>query len=100
VADSETVTLYEMSDQVRHWEISYGSGSTARLYIETFTDGQGKAGSTCRLHFDREVAEPELRRVIDAVQRAILDHLPRGLCLVYTGKLAVTLDIGSDRTLQ
>ena len=34
--ESPAVTLYEMSDRVRHFEIAYGTSSTARLYVETF----------------------------------------------------------------
>jgi hypothetical protein len=100
VADSNTVTLYEMSDQVRHWEIVYGAGATARLYIETFTSEKGQAGSTCRMYFDREVSEGDLAEVVDAARRSILDRLPRGVCMVYTATLRLSLDIGAQRTLQ
>jgi hypothetical protein len=94
------ITLYEMSAQVRHWEVAFGEAGTARLYVETFTDGKGKPGATCRLHFDTDVDDATLREVVDAVKRAVLDDLPRGLCMVYVGKLRATLDIGAERTLQ
>jgi hypothetical protein len=94
------ITLYEMSAQVRHWEVAYGATGTARLYVETFTDAKGKPGSTCRLHFDTEVDDATLREVLGGVKRAVLDNLPRGLCMVYVGELRATLDIGTERTLQ
>ena len=96
----DEVTLYEMSAQVRHWEVAYGPSGTARLYVETFEDAKGKPGATCRLHFDTQVDDATLREVVAAVKRAVLDDLPRGLCLVYAGSLRATLDIGGERTLQ
>jgi hypothetical protein len=100
MAGETEITLYEMSAAVRHWEVAYGTAGTARLYVETFTDARGKEGCTCRLHFDSAVDDATLRTVVDAVKRAVLDQLPRGLCMVYVGSLRATLDIGAERTLQ
>ena len=97
MTDSDAVTLYEMSAEVRHFEIAFGRDATARLFLETFADAKGRQRSTCRLYFDREVGDAELEEVTEAVRRAVLDKLPPGLCTVYACRLRRTLDIGSER---
>ncbi len=88
------VTIYEMSEAVRNFEIAFGGNGLARLYVETFDDGKGTAQSTSRLHFDGEVADDVMRQVVDAVTRGVLSTLPRGVCVVYKGHLVATFDYG------
>ena len=93
MADDDRVTLYEMSDRVRHFEIAYGGSGLARLYCEAFQEG-GADQSTSRLHFDGDVRPEVMRQVIDTVRAKVLDGLPRGLCVVYRGHLVSSFDYG------
>ena len=95
MSDEDRVTMYEMSDNVRHWEIAFGGSGLARLYCETFTDEQGRERSTCRLHFDGDVRPDVMREIIDAVGAKLLAGLPRGMCIVYRGHLVSSFDYGS-----
>jgi hypothetical protein len=90
----ERITLYEMSEEVRHWEIAFGGSGLARLYCETFTGGDGKPQSTCRLHVDGEVRAEIMREIIDLVTTKVLADLPRGVCIVYRGHLVSSFDYG------
>jgi hypothetical protein len=92
MSDAERVTMYEMSDKVRHWEIAFGGSGLARLYCETFADAAGELQSTCRLHFDGDVRADVMREIIDAVTRELLPRLPRGVCIVYRGHLFSSFD--------
>jgi hypothetical protein len=94
MSDAERVTMYEMSDKVRHWEIAFGGSGLARLYCESFTDATGGAQSTSRLHFDGDVRPDVMREIIDAVIRELLVQLPRGVCIVYRGHLVSSFDYG------
>ena len=97
MSDDDRITMYEMSDSVRHWEIAFGGNGLARLYCETFETGAGGAGaaqSTCRLHFDGDVRPDVMRAIIDAVTREVLAGLPRGVCIVYRGHLVSSFDYG------
>ena len=87
--------MYEMSDKVRHWEIAFGGNGLARLYCETFADGEGRERSTCRLHFDGDVRPDVMREIIDVVGAKLLARLPRGLCIVYRGHLVSSFDYGT-----
>ena len=89
----DRITLYEMSDRVRHFEIAYGGSGLARLYCEAFAEGE-KAQSTSRLHFDGDVRPDVMRQVIDEVTRQVLSGLPRGVCVVYRGHLVSSFDYG------
>ena len=91
----ERVTMYEMSDSVRHWEIAFGGTGLARLYCETFADAQNQPQSTCRLHFDGDVRPDLMREIIDMVRVKILVTLPKGLCIVYRGHLVSSFDYGA-----
>jgi hypothetical protein len=93
MADDDRVTLYEMSDRVRHWEISFSGSKLARLYVEEFNDG-GRDQSTSRLHFDGDVRPDLMREIIDIVTQKILRPLPRGVCIVYRGHLVSSFDYG------
>jgi hypothetical protein len=95
MSDADRVTMYEMSDNVRHWEIAFGGNGLARLYCETFTDGAGGSQSTCRLHFDGDVRPDVMREIIDAVTSELLALLPRGVCIVYRGHLVSSFDYGA-----
>ena len=97
MSETDVVTVYEMSAEVQHFEIAFGTTSTARLYVESFHDGRGRRQCTCRLHFDDDVTDTERARVVQAVKQSVLDHLPPGLCMVYVGKLKTTLDVGTER---
>lgn len=97
MVDDDRVTVYEMSDAVRHWEIAFGGSGLARLYCETFTDALGKPQSTCRLHFDGDVRQEVMRAVVDKVTREVLARLPRGVCIVYRGHLVSSFDYGDGR---
>jgi hypothetical protein len=88
------VKVYEMSDQVRHFEIAYGGSGLARLYCEAFQQGE-RAQSTSRLHFDGDVRPDVMKQVIEAVTREVLDGLPRGVCVVYRGHLVSSFDYGA-----
>ena len=90
----ERITMYEMSDSVRHWEIAFGGNGLARLYCETFESGDGSPQSTCRLHFDGDVRPDIMREIIDTVTRELLARLPRGVCIVYRGHLVSSFDYG------
>jgi hypothetical protein len=96
MSDAERVTMYEMSDSVRHWEIAFSGNGLARLYCETFRDAAGAPQSTCRLHFDGDVRPDVMREIIDAVTRELLARLPRGVCIVYRGHLVSSFDYGGD----
>ena len=89
------VTIYEMSDRVRNYEIAFGGSGLARLYVETFEDGRGGSESTSRLHFDGEIADEVMAQVVDAVSRGVLASLPRGVCVVYKGHLVASFDYGA-----
>ncbi len=93
MADDDRVTMYEMSDRVRHWEIAFGGSQLARLYIEAFEEG-GKTQSTSRLHFDGDVKPDVMRAIIDTVQQQLLRGLPRGVCIVYRGHLVSSFAYG------
>jgi hypothetical protein len=92
--DDGRVTMYEMSEKVRHWEVAFGGNGLARLYCETFIDAAGREGSTCRLHFDGDVRPEVMREIIDAVSENVLAKLPRGVCIVYRGHLVSSFDFG------
>jgi hypothetical protein len=94
MSDADRVTMYEMSDSVRHWEISFGGNGLARLYCEQFADAAGVAQSTSRLHFDGDVRPDIMREVIDLVTAKLLPLLPRGVCIVYRGHLVSSFDYG------
>jgi hypothetical protein len=94
MSDDDRITMYEMSDSVRHWEIAFGGNGLARLYCESFAGGDGVAQSTCRLHFDGDVRPDVMRAIIDAVRGEILARLPRGVCIVYRGHLVSSFDYG------
>jgi hypothetical protein len=94
MAEDDRVTLYLMSDRVRHWEIAFGGSQLARLYYEDFEDAKGKTQSTTRLHFDGDVRPDVMREVIDTVTREILRPLPKGVCIVYRGHLVSSFDYG------
>jgi len=93
--DVERVTMYEMSDSVRHWEIAFGGTGLARLYCETFTTARSDQQSTCRLHFDGDVRPEVMREIIDMVRDKLLVKLPKGLCIVYRGHLVSSFDYGA-----
>ncbi len=93
--DNDRVTMYEMSDSVRHWEIAFGGSGLARLYCETFEDAAGGRQSTCRLHFDGDVRPEVMRQIIDMIRDELLVTLPRGLCIVYRGHLVSSFDYGA-----
>lgn len=93
MAGEDRVTMYEMSDRVRHWEIAFGGSQLARLYFEAFEEG-GKAQSTSRLHFDGEVKPDVMREVIETVTQQLLRGLPRGICIVYRGHLVSSFEYG------
>ena len=95
--EDDRVTMYEMSDSVRHWEIAFGGSGLARLYCETFEDAGGGKQSTCRLHFDGDVRPEVMRQIIDMVREELLVTLPRGLCIVYRGHLVSSFDYGPER---
>ena len=90
------VTLYEMSDRVRHVEIAYGGSGLARLYLETFTDAAGAWQTTARLFFDGDVRPDVMRLVLDEVTAKVLAELPRGVCIVYRGHLVSSFDHGKQ----
>jgi hypothetical protein len=90
----DRVTMYEMSDRVRHWEIAFGGNELARLYCETFDDARERPQSTCRLHFDGDVRPEVMREIIDAIRAKLLVTLPRGMCIVYRGHLVSSFDYG------
>jgi hypothetical protein len=92
--DDERVTVYEMAESVRHWEIAYGGAGLARLYVETFRDGGGALQSTSRLHFDGDVRAEVMKVVFDKVTREVLATLPRGVCVVYRGHMVSSFDYG------
>lgn len=94
MATDDRVTLYEMSDRVRHFEVAFGGNGLARLYCETFDGSDGALQSTCRLHFDGDVRADVMRAVIDAVTETVLALLPRGVCVVYRGHLVSSFDYG------
>jgi len=94
MSGEDRVTMYEMSDKVRHWEIAFGGSELARLYVETFTDAQGKERSTSRLHFDGDVRPDVMREIIDVASAKLLARLPRGVCIVYRGHLVSSFDYG------
>lgn len=93
MADADDrITVYEMSDEVRHFEVSFGGSGLARLYCETFRDASGRPQSTSRLHFDGDVRPDVMRQVIEIVSRHVLATLPRGVCIVYRGHLVSSFD--------
>ncbi len=95
--DEERVTVYEMSESVRHWEIAFGGAGLARLYVETFADASGVPQSTSRLHFDGDVRPEVMRVVFDKVTREVLALLPRGICVVYRGHMVSNFDYGGGK---
>jgi len=90
--DEEKVTVYEMSQSVRHWEIAFGGAGLARLYVEIFRDSAGDPQSTSRLHFDGDVRAEVMRTVFDKITREVLADLPRGVCIVYRGHMVSSFD--------
>jgi hypothetical protein len=95
--DEERVAVYEMSENVRHWEIAFGGAGLARLYVEVFSDGSGREQSTSRLHFDGDVRPEVMRAVFDKVTKEVLAKLPRGVCIVYRGHMVSNFDYGGGR---
>jgi hypothetical protein len=95
--EDDRVTVYEMSESVRHWEIAFGGAGMARLYVETFQDAAGVPQSTSRLHFDGDVRAEVMRTVFDKVTREVLALLPRGVCIVYRGHMVSSFDYGSAK---
>ena len=91
MADADRVTVYQMSDRVEHREIAFAATGVARLYAEVFRAARGEQ-STTRLLIDAAVDDAALARVVDAVRRDVLPGLPRGVCIVYRGALAMTFD--------
>jgi hypothetical protein len=96
MADESRITLYEMSETVRHWEIAFGGNDLARLYVETFVDASGEPQSTSRLHFDGDVRPEVMREVIEAVSEKVLFGMPRGVCIIYRGHLVSSFDYGKE----
>ena len=94
MSDDDRITMYEMSDSVRHWEVAFGGNGLARLYCESFAGTDGSTQSTARLHFDGDVRPEVMRAIIDTVTREILAQLPRGVCIVYRGHLVSSFDYG------
>ncbi len=94
MSSDERITMYEMSENVRHWEIAFGGNGLARLYCETFAAADGVTQSTCRLHFDGDVRPDIMREIIEAVRSELLSRLPRGVCIVYRGHLFSSFDYG------
>lgn len=90
------VTMYEVSESVRHWEIAFGGAGLARLYCESFHAEDGQPQSTCRLHFDGDVRPDVMREVIEGVRAKILPGVPRGVCIVYRGHLVSSFDYGVE----
>jgi hypothetical protein len=95
--DDERVTVYEMAEAVRHWEIAFGGAGLARLYVETFRGSDGAPQSTSRLHFDGDVRPEVMRTVFDKVTREVLAGLPRGVCIVYRGHMVSSFDYGGAK---
>jgi hypothetical protein len=96
-ADLDRVTVYEMSDAARHFEIAFGGSGLARLYVETFRDASGVSQSTTRLHFDGDIRPEVMRAVVDKVTREVLAGLPRGVCVVYRGHMVASFDYGGGK---
>lgn len=94
MAGDDRVTMYEMSERVRHWEIAFSGSKLARLYLESFEDAKGNSQSTSRLHFDGDVRPDVMKDIIDTVRRNILQAMPRGVCIVYRGHLVSSFDYG------
>jgi hypothetical protein len=92
--DEDKVTVYEMAENVRHWEIAFGGAGLARLYVEIFKDSSGVPQSTSRLHFDGDVRAEVMRVVFDKVTNEVLATLPRGVCIVYRGHMVSSFDYG------
>jgi hypothetical protein len=95
--DEDKVTVYEMSQSVRHWEIAFGGAGLARLYVEIFRDSGGVPQSTSRLHFDGDVRPEVMRTVFDKVTREVFADLPRGVCIVYRGHMVSSFDYGGAK---
>jgi hypothetical protein len=95
--DDERVSIYEMTEAARHFEIAFGGSGLARLYVERFADAQGVPQSTCRLHFDGDIRPDVMRAVVDKVKAEVLTGLPRGVCIVYRGHLVASFDYGGGR---
>ena len=92
--DEDKVTVYEMSESVRHWEIAFGGAGLARLYVEIFKDSAGAPQSTSRLHFDGDVRAEVMRAVFDKIAAEVFTALPRGVCIVYRGHMVSSFDYG------
>jgi len=92
--DEDKVTVYEMSEAVRHWEIAFGGAGLARLYVEIFRDSAGAPQSTSRLHFDGDVRAEVMRAVFDKIAAEVFTTLPRGVCIVYRGHMVSSFDYG------
>jgi hypothetical protein len=86
MSSDQRVTMYEMSENIRHFEIGLGGNSLARLYL---------VGATCRLHFDGDVRPDVMREIIDVVRAKLLGGLPPGLCIVYRGHLVSSFEFGA-----
>jgi hypothetical protein len=86
------ITLYEMSEAVRHYEIAFSGAGLARVYVETFVDGRGERQSTCRLFFDGDLRQEVMRQVLGKLELELLGTLPRGVCIVYRGHLISSFD--------
>jgi hypothetical protein len=97
MADDDRVTLYEMSDAARHFEVAFGGNGLARLYVETFRDARGELQTTSRLHFDGDVRAEIMRAVVDKVTSEVLGTLPRGVCVIYRGHMVASFDYGGGR---
>lgn len=95
-SDADRITVYEMSEAVRHYEIAFGGSGLARLYVERFTDDGGPQ-STARLHFDGDIRAEVMRQVFSKVEAEVLAQLPRGVCIVYRGHVVSSFDYGGGR---
>ena len=98
--EDDKVTVYEMSEAVRHWEIAFGGAGLARLYVEIFKSAEGVPQSTSRLHFDGDVRAEVMRSVFDKIAREVFATLPRGVCIVYRGHMVSSFDYGGGAQPQ
>jgi hypothetical protein len=97
MADEDRVSIYEMSEAARHFEIAFGGSGLARLYVETFTGADGRPQSTGRLHFDGDIRPEVMRAVVDKVTREILGAMAKGVCVIYRGHMIASFDYGGGK---
>lgn len=95
MSQAERVTMCEMSDSIRHYELAFDGNGLARLYCETFADNEGRRRSSSRLYFDGDVRPDVMREIIDVVTARLLREMPRGVCIVYRGHLVSSFDFGA-----